>query len=87
MTEDNSNQPPINFEEQLKQLEEIVTKMEQGDLPLEDSLKLYELGIKISKNCHTALEQATQRIERLNPDNQKLEPWSLDSRDNEEADS
>lgn len=55
--------PP--FETALKQLEEIVQRLEKGELPLEESLKLYEEGIRLSRICHSKLEEAEGKIEIL----------------------
>jgi exodeoxyribonuclease VII small subunit len=54
-----------SFEAALKQLEEIVQRLERGELPLEESLKLYEEGIRLSRLCHAKLEEAEGRIEQL----------------------
>jgi exodeoxyribonuclease VII small subunit len=54
-----------SFEAALKQLEEIVQKLEKGELALEESLKLYEDGIRLSRLCHTKLDEAEGRIEQL----------------------
>ena len=54
-----------SFEQALQQLEQIVQKLEKGELPLEDSLKLYEEGIRLSRLCHGKLEEAEGRIEVL----------------------
>ncbi len=54
-----------SFEAALKQLEEIVQKLEKGESPLEESLKLYEEGIRLSRLCHAKLEEAEGRIEML----------------------
>ena len=54
-----------SFEAALKQLEEIVQRLEKGDLTLEDSLKLYEQGIGLSRLCHRKLEEAEGKIELL----------------------
>jgi len=53
------------FEQALQQLEQIVQKLEKGELPLEESLKLYEEGIRLSRLCHAKLEEAEGRIEVL----------------------
>ncbi len=58
--------PP--FEEALKQLEEIVQKLEKGELSLEESLALYEQGIRLSRLCHAKLEEAEGKIEMLMKD-------------------
>ena len=60
--------PTETFEAALKQLEEIVQKLERGELPLEESLKLYEDGIRLSRLCHAKLEEAEGKIELLMKD-------------------
>jgi exodeoxyribonuclease VII small subunit len=56
-----------DFEAAIAELESIVKKLEEGgDLSLEDSLKLYERGVTLSKFCHARLEDAERRIELLN---------------------
>ncbi len=53
------------FEDNLNRLEEIVKKMENGDLSLEDSLKAFEEGIKLSRLCAKKLDEAERRVEVL----------------------
>ena len=60
-----TNPDAPSFEQALQQLEQIVQKLEKGELPLEDSLKLYEDGIRLSRLCHAKLEEAEGRIEVL----------------------
>lgn len=55
----------IDFEKSLKTLEKIVDDMETGDLSLEQSLAAFEKGIKLTKDCQTALTQAEQRVQIL----------------------
>jgi len=55
----------MDFEKKLKRLEEIVYKMEKGELPLEDSLKLFEEGVKLSRECHTRLNEAESQVKVL----------------------
>ena len=59
-----------SFESSLEALEQIVRQLEQGDLPLEKSLELFEQGIRLSKECQERLGQAERRIEILLRDNQ-----------------
>jgi exodeoxyribonuclease VII small subunit len=56
------------FETSLAELEQIVMKLEDGDLPLEDSLSLFEKGIKLSRECRERLTNAERRIEILMKD-------------------
>jgi len=53
------------FEAALARLEEIVQELEKGDLPLEQSLKLFEEGIKLSRICNSRLEEAERKVEIL----------------------
>ncbi|MFN1835513.1 exodeoxyribonuclease VII small subunit [Balneola sp. MJW-20] len=55
-----------SFEEALKELESIVSRLESEDITLEDSVKLYEEGIKLSKICTEVLEKAETRIKQVN---------------------
>ena len=55
-----------DFEAAIAELETIVKKLEEGDLPLEQSLVLYERGVQLSRFCHSSLEKAERRIEILN---------------------
>ncbi|GMT49195.1 MAG: hypothetical protein IEMM0008_0734 [bacterium] len=52
----------IDFEKAMNQLEEIVEQLESGDTALEDSLKLYEKGMKLSKTCQDKLSQAERKV-------------------------
>ena len=71
------------FEASLNELEKIVWQLEEGDLPLEKSLKLFEDGVKLSRECREQLTKAERRIEVLLRDAdgslvlQDLEPESL----------
>lgn len=56
---------PKNFETSLAALEKIVRELERGDLPLEESLKLFEQGVQLSRECQERLNQAERRIEVL----------------------
>ena len=51
-----------SFEENIEELEKIVTELEKGELNLEDSMKKFEDGITISKNCNKILEEAEKKI-------------------------
>jgi exodeoxyribonuclease VII small subunit len=55
----------MDFEKKLARLEEIINKMESGDLSLEDSLKLFEEGIKHSRECHKQLTEAEEKVKVL----------------------
>ena len=55
----------MDFEKKLGRLEDIVEKMENGELTLEDSLKLFEEGVKLSRECNVQLNEAEQKVKIL----------------------
>lgn len=55
-----------DFESATAELDSIVRKLEEGDLPLEQSMQLYERGLQLSRFCHAKIEEAERRIELLN---------------------
>jgi len=55
----------VKFEEALARLEAIVAELERGELPLEDSMRIFEEGIKLSKVCLKMLDDAERRVEIL----------------------
>ncbi len=71
----------IKFEDAIRRLENIVEKLESGNLPLEDSLAKYEEGIRLSKICQKKLEVAKRKVEMLvkSKDGKvRLEPFEED---------
>ncbi len=53
------------FEEALKKLEAIVAQMEEGDLPLEETLKAFEEGVRLARFCASKLDEAERKVEKL----------------------
>jgi exodeoxyribonuclease VII small subunit len=62
----------MSFEDALKALEDVVRRLESGDVPLDDSIDLYERGEALRKRCQTRLDAAQARIEKIvaGPDGQ-----------------
>lgn len=61
----------MSFEKKLSRLEEVVMKMEKGELGLDESLKLFEEGVKLSRECQSLLGEAEAKVQQLmgtNPD-------------------
>lgn len=56
------NEEKLTFEQSLKRLEEIVRALESGETPLEESIALFEEGVKLSGYCNTLLETAEQKV-------------------------
>jgi exodeoxyribonuclease VII small subunit len=55
----------LSFEDSIRQLKAIVEQIEQGEIPLQDSLDQYEKGMTLIKHCRTILQQAEERIEKI----------------------
>lgn len=60
-----SEEPQKSFEELIEALEDRVRKLEAGELPLEQALKLFEEGIELTRDCHERLDAADRRIVEL----------------------
>ena len=58
----------LSFEEAIKELTEIVGKIEQGEIALQDSLQQYERGMTLIKHCRTIIQHAEERIEKIGKD-------------------
>jgi len=56
---------PLNFEQALAELEALVTAMESGEMTLEESLQAFEVGVKLTRECQQALQQAEQKVQLL----------------------
>ena len=66
------------FEDAMQELEQLVEQMERGDISLEESLKSFERGIKLTRTCQQALQEAEQKVHILLEKNgqQTLEPFN-----------
>ena len=60
-----ANEPQLDFETAMRDLEELVDRLERGDLPLEESLAAFERGVSLTRTCQTALKDAEQKVEIL----------------------
>ena len=58
----------MTFEQAMSELERIVTQLERGDVPLEDSISLYEKGAELKKRCETKLKEAEQKVAAITLD-------------------
>ena len=71
-----------DFETSLQALEEIVSKMEQGTLSLEQSLEAFEQGVQLTRTCQSTLKEAEQRVSKLTQKEENYELNALDTEDN-----
>jgi exodeoxyribonuclease VII small subunit len=76
-----------DFEHSLRELEALVAKLEQGDVPLEDALKTFERGVALTRQCQTALRTAQQKVEVLLASNgdESMEPFADDEDDDNDT--
>ncbi|HSG97917.1 MAG TPA: exodeoxyribonuclease VII small subunit [Woeseiaceae bacterium] len=70
----------INLEKSLAELEKLVDELETGDLPLEQAMKKFEEGIKLTRDCQAALQEAEQKVEILlkSAEGEDLEDFEVD---------
>lgn len=75
------NDLPASFESALQELEQIVTRLESGDLPLEDALNEFERGVQLARQGQVKLQQAEQRVHILLADSEEapLTPFTPDA--------
>jgi len=73
----------FDFERRMQELEALVELLEDGDLPLEESLRAFEKGVRLTRECQKALSSAEQRVQMLIEENGELTeaPFSVDDDD------
>jgi exodeoxyribonuclease VII small subunit len=82
-----TRKPRIDLEKALSELEDIVTQLEAGELPLDKSLKQFERGVRLSRECQAALKDAEQRVQILtDAELQNLDPETLAGRESTDED-
>lgn len=78
MSKKASNQAPTTFEQAMAELEQLVSQMEAGSLPLEASVAAYQRGSELVKYCGAQLDQVEQQVKVL--EGEMLKPFSVDAR-------
>jgi exodeoxyribonuclease VII small subunit len=79
MTRDNEPPRRPGFEETLTELESLVDTLEKGDLSLEDSLTAFERGIRLTRDCQKALDEAEQKVRVLSERPDEIDPGTHES--------
>ncbi|HEV7605999.1 MAG TPA: exodeoxyribonuclease VII small subunit [Steroidobacteraceae bacterium] len=76
-----------DFENSLAELEALVAKLEQGDVPLEEALKTFERGVALTRQCQTALRTAQQKVEVLltRSGEESIEPFADGEEDDDDT--
>lgn len=71
----------LDFEAAMTELEGLVERMETGDLSLEETLKQFERGVTLTRQCQEALKQAEQKVQILSGTGENAEPENFDATD------
>lgn len=69
------------FEEAMEKLEKIVERLEEGDVPLEESITIYKQGMELSKFCHDQLKQAEEQMVNIMTEDGQLKPFTVEEED------
>lgn len=85
--QDELQEQEMNFEEAMMGLEEIVSKLEHGDVPLEQAIDLFQQGMHLSRLCSQKLEQVEQRIEMISVNDGEIIKKPMRSPSEESGDS
>ncbi|MDP4164773.1 MAG: exodeoxyribonuclease VII small subunit [Bacillota bacterium] len=71
----------VSFEEAMSQLEVIVDRLEEGDVPLEEAISIYKNGMELSKLCHDKLKNVEEQLTQIITEDGKSESFSIDEED------
>jgi exodeoxyribonuclease VII small subunit len=74
-----SGPAPLAFEAALAQLEALVTRLESGDLPLDEALRTFEQGVRLTRECQSALAAAQQKVQQLQQRGEEVVIEDLDA--------
>ncbi|MED4989235.1 exodeoxyribonuclease VII small subunit [Parageobacillus toebii] len=72
-----SEEKELTFEEAIAKLEEIVEKLEEGNVPLEQAISFFQEGMKLSKLCHDKLQHVEKQMEYILREDGQLAPFSI----------
>lgn len=73
-----SEAKPLTFEEAMEKLEEIVEKLEVGDVPLEAAIAYFQDGMNLSKVCHDKLQSVEKQMEQILTEDGEMKPFIID---------
>lgn len=65
------------FEQSMEELEQIVEKLEQGEVPLEEAIQMFQTGMKLSKECHEKLEKVEKQMDQIIHEDGEITPLEL----------
>lgn len=76
-----SEEKELSFEQAMEELEKIVEKLEEGDVPLEKAIHYFQEGMKLSKLCHEKLEKVEKQMDYILKENGQLESFDIQEED------
>ena len=79
--EDSQETTDLSFEEAMAELEKIVTKLEENEVPLEEAIALFQRGMTLSKQCHQKLQKVEEQMDRILQEDGSLQPFKLQEDD------
>lgn len=75
----------LTFEESMKQMEDIVGKLEEGDVPLEKAIELFQEGMDLSKNCHMKLKNIETKMDQIVTEDGEMKDYVLQEDERNES--
>jgi exodeoxyribonuclease VII small subunit len=73
-----SEEKKLSFEEAMSKLEQIVDRLEEGDVPLEEAIAFYKDGMELSKLCHDKLKSVEEQLTQIITEDGRTESFSID---------
>ncbi|MDQ6599589.1 MULTISPECIES: exodeoxyribonuclease VII small subunit [Bacillus] len=71
------NEKQLSFEEAMNKLEQIVDRLEEGDVPLEEAILIYKEGMELSKLCHDKLKNVEEQLTQIITEDGRTESFSI----------
>ncbi|HET7627496.1 MAG TPA: exodeoxyribonuclease VII small subunit [Bacillales bacterium] len=71
----------MSFEEAMEQMEKIVERLEEGDVPLEKAIELFQKGMNLSKTCHSKLKKVEEQMDQILNDDGEMETLVIQEED------
>ncbi|MGY4690237.1 exodeoxyribonuclease VII small subunit [Salibacterium sp. K-3] len=78
MSEEENQQEDVSFEQAMEKLEKIVEKLEEGEVPLEKAIAMYQDGMTLSNTCHEKLRQVEEQMDRIVEEDGEIKPLTTE---------
>lgn len=73
-----SKEEELTFEQAMEELEQVVEKLEEGDVPLEEAISIYKKGMDLSRLCHTKLKSVEEQLTQILREDGELEEFAVE---------